>query len=717
MSEVQNGILQTVEVDPLEAAVIAAAVAGDLVVVVDSLLDFGEDGGDVVINGVSYSYDTALWDESTAQGTITLSRGLEADVAIDTPVALLTSEGELAEDWTAMVELDESMPPIEVDIPVEKRRGWQTGDEQAGALVAFTDNGAGGYEVTGVPGRAVTETEWNLVGALAHIAGRVVLDNGVDAPTFPPSAGTSWTHGAAYTECAAANTAGAVRGLYDNGTEWIIGRSNVDGYVEKVDKTTGDVTALAGPFTGRQPFGGVTKVGTDWYVLVFKNSDATYWVRKYNSSWVFQSEWQFTPADTGGMGPTIGTDGTHLIIARMASPTSGPGGRLIIRQYNTDGTGVTTLANTTVTTWPREALSGIYVGSADFGATRYVASTLSGSASSKVLVLNSSGVEQTGQEWTPADNDPILGFSWDGTRFHSISAGQVWHYSTRVTSALRVLTSTFYDSDSGGLGTHETTASPSVSAYQFPRQWLLIETDPSSGFDGDVDSPDSVRIYVDNHRQPDLGVGVFSAVYDAPDLASAGAPTVNGFIGVSSPGELSSGASDVLGPLIDFLGSGAGRTGDRAWDVTGKTTAWPWVPRARAGMTAPFSLATSGTVYTLDLNTEAAPGYDNDSLHSTTVNPSRILLNRIGAWIVTARGGFAANATGRRLVMIYLNGVEVARNIAFPNASTIAGVSVTETIQATAVTDYVEVRVLQQSGGALNTVEDYCSLSVAYLGK
>jgi len=96
----------------------------------------------------------------------------------------------------------------------------------------------------------------------------------------------------------------------------------------------------------------------------------------------------------------------------------------------------------------------------------------------------------------------------------------------------------------------------------------------------------------------------------------------------------------------------------------------------------------------------------------------RITIGQAGFYTISANVGFATNATGRRIVQIFVNGadrgsVQVA---ALSGNTTILSVSTNVYL---AVNDYVEVFALQQSGGALNTVfltGVYPSLSVGRIG-
>lgn len=424
-----------------------------------------------------------------------------------------------------------------------------------GGLIQFPADGSDAIITAILRARSlVVENNLRIQGTLNAIEGGLQLANGTSAPTVKPRAGTSWDHAAAY--LAADVPLGTVRGLYDAGTAWVITESFLgDGKIWSIDKTTGVRSQLGSTLTGLQPFGGITKVGTDWYVLVQPVGTFEWWVRKYNSSWVFQSQWQRATSIPNNQ-MALATDGTFLYTTHRSSA-----GVLIVDRYSLTGTGATNIFTSTVA--PGSAVTGLYVGSADFGATRYVITCGNG-----VYVFNSSGTRQTSQDWARANGETIFGIAWDATRFHTLGADKVWHYSTVVTATSRSITYTWYDNDAAGTGTHETQASPALTYSQAPRQWLRIDTDPPS-FAGFPDDPNAVRLYVANQRQADLGTGVTMAVYDVPATGGSAAPTSNGFSGVSAPGSMTSGATDGTGALINLSGAGSGRTGWNQWSAAG----------------------------------------------------------------------------------------------------------------------------------------------------
>jgi hypothetical protein len=109
--------------------------------------------------------------------------------------------------------------------------------------------------------------------------------------------------------------------------------------------------------------------------------------------------------------------------------------------------------------------------------------------------------------------------------------------------------------------------------------------------------------------------------------------------------------------------------------------------------------------------------YDTDTLHSTVSNTSRLTASVTGKWLVTTSVGFAASATGSRIVTIRKNGTTDYAQAASPNAGGSDGVQVTVSdIVDLAASDYVEINVTQNSGGALNVNTSSTQFSMALIG-
>ncbi len=116
--------------------------------------------------------------------------------------------------------------------------------------------------------------------------------------------------------------------------------------------------------------------------------------------------------------------------------------------------------------------------------------------------------------------------------------------------------------------------------------------------------------------------------------------------------------------------------------------------------------ATNGTIVTLTCNTE---NFDNDAMHSTVTNPTRITAQTAGRYDVTAvvRYDFTAGGGGR-LLQFFVNGT-TQYNVAQVGSTTVASrdtiISGGRKIVLNAG-DYVELRARQDSGGTINITCD-----------
>ena len=155
--------------------------------------------------------------------------------------------------------------------------------------------------------------------------------------------------------------------------------------------------------------------------------------------------------------------------------------------------------------------------------------------------------------------------------------------------------------------------------------------------------------------------------------------------------------------------------------VTGDTTLnganSNWLSRVTA--TAAQSL-TNNTVTKLTFNTASlTPTTDSYDPQAWFDNANdRITVGQAGFYNITANVSFATNATGRRLVQIFVNGADRGSVQMTASTASTTIISVSTNIYLVA-TDYVEVHALQQSGGALNTVSvtgAYPVLSVGRIG-
>ena len=123
---------------------------------------------------------------------------------------------------------------------------------------------------------------------------------------------------------------------------------------------------------------------------------------------------------------------------------------------------------------------------------------------------------------------------------------------------------------------------------------------------------------------------------------------------------------------------------------------------ARVFKSASQSIATSTTT-AVSFDSET---FDTNALHDPATNNSRVLLNKIGLWRVAGQVRYQAHGTGSRQATIRLNGATFFSDPTVPTSGVTVQttVPVDEVIQATAITDYVELLAWQDSGGNLNVL-------------
>jgi hypothetical protein len=107
----------------------------------------------------------------------------------------------------------------------------------------------------------------------------------------------------------------------------------------------------------------------------------------------------------------------------------------------------------------------------------------------------------------------------------------------------------------------------------------------------------------------------------------------------------------------------------------------------------------SGSATALTANSEY---FDNDTMHSTSVNTSRITATTAGRYLFVAQVQFAANATGNRRVGFLHNGTTTYQSALVGGTGTNSTILTAVKLLTLAATDYVECTVWQTSGGNLD---------------
>lgn len=94
--------------------------------------------------------------------------------------------------------------------------------------------------------------------------------------------------------------------------------------------------------------------------------------------------------------------------------------------------------------------------------------------------------------------------------------------------------------------------------------------------------------------------------------------------------------------------------------------------------------------------------YDPDGMHDTSTNNSRITISDAGRYLVGGHVQWEANATGQRLLQIYLNGTTVLAGCSQDANAVGTTQQSVATVWGAGATDYFELRVWQNSGGDLD---------------
>jgi hypothetical protein len=177
-------------------------------------------------------------------------------------------------------------------------------------------------------------------------------------------------------------------------------------------------------------------------------------------------------------------------------------------------------------------------------------------------------------------------------------------------------------------------------------------------------------------------------------------------------------AVDAKGDLI--VGTGADTFARLAVGTNGHTlvadssvspTGLKWAAPAAAGFVGVSVFDSNGLGQSISNTTYTAltydsENYDTDSFHSTSSNTSRLTIpsGKGGKYQINAYVNWDNNATGRRIFVLYKNGV-YNKALANETSSGYLGQTGAYVIELVA-TDYIEIFVYQDSGGTRNCDEN-----------
>lgn len=136
------------------------------------------------------------------------------------------------------------------------------------------------------------------------------------------------------------------------------------------------------------------------------------------------------------------------------------------------------------------------------------------------------------------------------------------------------------------------------------------------------------------------------------------------------------------------------------------------IPLCKLILPSNFGVANNSNGVTIPFGAGSEARKTHASMHSTTVNNTRVIPPVAGDYVIVGNVSFAPNTTGFRTCSIGKNGVRQAPESGIYNSGAmLAGANVTlpatiAHLSANGTTDYFELFTYQNSGGTLNVVGD-----------
>lgn len=534
--------------------------------------------------------------------------------------------------------------------------------------------------------------------------GALELESATETPMVSPVVQTAWP------SVTLGNTdfPSAKRGLYWDAatTSWYFCHAIDNSSVVNIDADGSALgaTSLVTNFASFSAQGGITKIGSTWYVLGVNTDTGNWYVSRHDASFNVLGNWQYTD-ESAGFRPAIGTDGTNILIARVAP---NDGSVVKVRSYNPT-TGAAVGTPVTTGTFGNVDVTSISFGSFDFGADRYLIGispvSVTGGFGHAVKVYNSAGVNQPNEEWLPAGAARATGLAWDGTQFWSIdqSTSKLSRYTankwTSESSKWWVAYS-MRDGDATG-GEHETPLSPKQSFTMYKRAALQWTT-PAIPDSGGTDDPDRVRLWI--------GRGAAEPTDSAMWLNASPSPGV------------------VTGSVEAAVFSGTHFTGGKAADFPDTTPAEirtvDGIPLFRANGFPRVRLTRFTTQSANDASDKVFDWVneevDTDAFWSAGL-PARIILPFAGQWLVAYQLRWASNINNNRQAWVEASDTGgsswFVKDATVDRRPAVGGFESTNSCTATITSNVGTILRLvgrQNSGGALNIAGG--AISVMYIG-
>jgi hypothetical protein len=187
---------------------------------------------------------------------------------------------------------------------------------------------------------------------------------------------------------------------------------------------------------------------------------------------------------------------------------------------------------------------------------------------------------------------------------------------------------------------------------------------------------------------------------------------------IDAKGDLLAGTADNTIGTRSIGTNGQVLTADSA-EATGMKWATPAAGATLVGCSLKRSTNLTVSNSTWTTVTYDQENYDTDAFHSTSTNTSRITIpsGKAGKYQILANITWNTSAVGERYTSVMKNGTEVFRTFTGVPTSLGQMSAPLATIETLAETDYLEIRVLQTSGGNLTALFDQGAyFTVNYIG-
>lgn len=613
--------------------------------------------------------------------------------------------------------------------------GWSAAEGlYLGAETRFYGDG----RTNQIEGDLVTESltvkDGLSIGGNADLHGTLMMANGITTPTAKMALSQTWPRITTTMGDGTGDQSNVYQGMHDlNATQWLIAFSYFGAGLRKVNKADGswggDLTTGAWQ-ANFYPQGGICAVGASYYLLGSDSNRAgDYYLYKLDNGATVNKQAELKVSGYSafdGHRPRIVSDGTNvgMIWTEVSS------GNLKLRWYKADlsasvGSDIILMADV-----GKAHVGDAYYGPGQAGGVTRLWVSLQQGDSNMVRCYTTAGVRVSAEDFPRAGNSSLLGLCYDtnggsGRMYHYDKSGLMWTYSKYTAGGTLNAQYTYYDGDSAvypagtvinGVdksgqvsGPHETPPSPMNSYVLSKRAWPVITAPPAPDElvtdVTQVDKANRLGIYASIGGTPALqaylAVGERTlAQTDALSTsgAIAGSSGVASFAtaSVPAPGRLRSAGVDAAGlPVVDVLGSGAGRMGHQRWDVSGKPLGfgmWSSIT-AQACANATFVARTGWTLR----NASLTPAGIAHAGGNFTVSQS-------GLWLLSGAVTPSGTATtnGRRITAIYVNGAAVFRSEGHNSGAAQDITTTAAGIHYLAAGDVITVRGYQNSGASVN---------------